>query len=167
MDNNIDENVNYFKNNQIKFSLVKNGTYVAGTTGNLGKRLSEIDGFVPSGSKGEGLVLDNQFIQSEQTDEYKLRIWIADDVNYSNTIDGTGNMNGAYNSYKYSLKVKVVAGVGNTIEISEPEVVGRTIVANLEDENGISAYGVSNSEDPSTVTDWINVTGDEDRKTHV
>ena len=44
----------------MEFALIKNGTYVAGTSGNLGKRLSEIDGFGPSESKGEGLVLDNQ-----------------------------------------------------------------------------------------------------------
>ena len=77
----------------------------------LMQKLSEIDGFSKGTHKGEGLVLDNQEISSEQTDTYKLRIWISDDVNYSNTIDENGTMVGKYNGYTYSLRVKVTSDV--------------------------------------------------------
>ena len=148
--------IKYFSNEQIEFALIKNGTYVAGTSGNVGKKLADVTGFNADSSIGEGLVLENQEIIANSKDNYKLRIWISDDVNYSNTIDSSGTMTGKFNGYKYSLKVKVTSGVETTTTVSEP--VGRVIVANLADENGISAYGVSNSQDPSTVTEWITVT---------
>ena len=156
--------IKYFSNEQIEFALIKNGTYVAGTSGNVGKKLMDVTGFNVDSSIGEGLVLENQEIIANTKDNYKLRIWISDDVNYSNTIDSSGTMTGKFNGYKYSLKVKVTSGVETTTTVSEP--VGRVIVANLADSNGISAYGVSTSEDSSTVTEWIDIT-DETAKSNV
>ena len=157
--------IKYFSNEQIEFALIKNGTYVAGTSGNVGKKLTDVTGFNVDSSIGEGLVLENQEIIANTKDNYKLRIWISDDVNYSNTIDSSGTMTGKFNGYKYSLKVKVTSGVETTTTVSEP--VGRVIVANLADSNGISAYGVSTSEDSSTVTEWIEVTNDETANSNV
>ena len=152
------ESGNYFKNNQIKFSLVKNGTYVANTSSSAGVKLSDIEGFEEETSSGEGLVLENQEISANVTDNYKLRIWISDDVVYSNDIDENGSMTGKYNSYTYSLKVKVTSGVETTTTVSEP--VGRTIVANLADNNGLSAYAVTTSSESSSVTDWTEITSE-------
>ena len=116
LDDNKEANVNYFTNDQIKFALIKNDVFVAETTGNVGRKLSTISGFTAGESQGEGVVLESQLITANTTDNYKLRIWISDDVNYSNTEltgDNTDEENdaetsvGKYNGYKYSLKVKI------------------------------------------------------------
>lgn len=109
LDNNKESGAKYFKNNQIKYSLVKNDNYVAGTSSNTGKKLSEINGFDNESTIGEGIVLTNQAITAKKTDTYELRIWISDDVSYDNDIDENGLMVGKYNSYQYSLKVKIGA----------------------------------------------------------
>ena len=118
LDANDDANTNYFTNEQIKFALIKDGTFVADTTGNAGRKLTDISGFDAGATTGEGLVLENQEIVSGKTDEYKLRIWISNEVNYSNTDPVTGQdeqtSSGKYNGYKYSLKVKVTSGVVST-----------------------------------------------------
>ena len=164
VDDNKEQGTSYFNNEQVEFALIKNGTFVAGTSSTTGKNLTDISGFNEGTSTGEGLVLENQEIIANTKDNYKLRIWISDSVNYSNDIDENGTMTGKYNGYKYSLKVKVTSGVETTTTVSEP--VGRVIVANLADENGISAYGVSTSQDPSTVTEWITVS-DETAKSNI
>ena len=96
----------YFKNEQIKFALIKNGTYVADTSSTKGVQLSTIDGFDAGSSKGEGLVLEGQEIPSDTTDNYKLRIWISDEVSYTNEIDENGTMTGTYNAYKTNRYTK-------------------------------------------------------------
>ena len=172
LDANDTEGVNYFTNEQIKFALVKNGTYVADTSSTSGKKLSQVAGFTEGLSEGEGLVLENQEIAANTTDEYKLRIWISDDVKYSNTTttgDGTDENNdtqtstGKYNSYKYSLKVKITSGVvsGDTISgIKNLNVNKLTMTADLEDANGLIAYAVTQSEtEPENNSiEWIDLT---------
>ena len=172
IDANDQENTNYFNNEQIKFALVKNGTYVAGTSSTSGKKLSDINGFNQGTSEGEGLVLEDQEILANTTDEYKLRIWISDDVKYSNTEttgDGTDENNdtqtstGKYNGYKYSLKVKVTSDMTSPIGI-KLNSLGRVIVADLEDSNGLSSYAVTQSETipEETSDEWINITSEDD-----
>ena len=122
LDNNDEAGVNYFTNDQIKFALIKDGVYVANTTAESGVKLSSITGFDEGTTQGEGLVLQDQEISAGTTNEFKLRIWISDDVNYSNTTltdDNTDVNNdaqtstGKYNSFKYSLKVKVTSSAVN------------------------------------------------------
>ena len=151
---------NYFNNEQIKFALLKENVYVAGTSSTSGLKLSEIDGFSKGTHKGEGLVLDNQEITSEQTDTYKLRIWISDDVSYTNITGNDGEMIGKYNAYKYSLKVKVTSDVDNSIEINEFERNGKTITTTLVDTNGLDSYAVTTSSTTPTSdsSEWIKVT---------
>ena len=114
--------INYFTSDQIKFALIKDEVFVAGTTAEAGRLVSSVTGFTAGTTQGEGLVLENQEIASGKTDSYKLRIWISDDVNYSNTTltDDTTDVNndaqtstGKYNGFKYSLKVKVTSGAVN------------------------------------------------------
>ena len=168
LDANDEENTNYFNNEHIKFALLKNGNYVLGpssTTVNAmdaGRKLTDIDGFNEGEHNGEGLVLENQEISANTTDEYILRIWVSDDVNYSNTDEVTGQdeqvSSGKYNSYKYSLKVKVSSGVEGDVEgISINKL---TITANLKDENGLAAYAITESETaPSDNSDeWVDIT---------
>ena len=151
---------NYFNNEQIKFALLKDNVYVAGTSSTSGLKLSEIDGFAKGTYKGEGLVLDNQEISSEETHNYKLRIWISDDVTYTNTIDENGEMIGKYNAYKYSLKVKVTSEMGNTISIGNLVVTNKTVTADLSDPVGLSSYAVTTSSTAPVdgSSDWIEIT---------
>lgn len=95
-----------FNNDQIKYNLEKNGNYIIGSS-NKGDLISSINGFNTGTPNGIGTILTNQKITAGQTDTYKLRIWIADDVNYSNLINSDGTMIGKYNSKTYSLRVKV------------------------------------------------------------
>ena len=159
----------YFTNEQIKFALIKNDVFVANTSATEGLKLSTLDGFNDGVSTGEGLVLEEQEISSNVTDNYKLRIWISDDVNYSNTSntdDNTDENNdsetsvGKYNGYKYSLKVKVTSSVANTIEINDVEVSGKTVTAELSDPNGLSAYAVTNSTSIPNDSEWIEITSE-------
>ena len=169
LDANDDANTNYFTNEQIKFALIKDNVFVAGTSATEGRKLSSVAGFTAGEHEGEGLVLESQEITAGKTDEYKLRIWISDDVNYSNTDrvdDNTDEFNdaqtstGKYNGYKYSLKVKVTSEMGNTISISNLAVNNKTMTADLADPNGLSAYAVTTSQTApaSESTDWIEIT---------
>ena len=164
--------VNYFNNEQIKFALVKNGTFVADTSSITGKKLSEVAGFTAGSHEGEGLVLKDQEIAANVTDTYKLRIWISDDVNYSNTVNGQDEQTsvGKYNGYKYSLKVKVEAGVdvNSTTVVNTPTVNKLTMTTEVSDPNGLDAYAVTTSltapEEGSN--EWISIT-DESAKSNV
>ena len=98
---------NTFTNDQIKYNLAKDNVYVKGTD-STGLKLSTIDGLDSNSSTGQGIALQNQPITSGETHNYKLRIWISDDVSYNDEVDeDTGTMDGKYNSYTYSLKVKI------------------------------------------------------------
>ena len=160
VDDNNDENTNYFNNEQIKFALIKDSVYVANTSESSGVKLSTIPGFSEGKSYGYGYVLQDQEITSGKTDNYKLRIWISDDVTYSDEIDENGTMTGKYNSYKYSLKVKITTGLVNETTIANLETAGPTIKAELSDPSGLDSYAVTqNSEAPeSESTDWIEIT---------
>ena len=85
-------------------SVEENETYVAGTSSTTGKKLTDVSGFTTGQTTGEGLVLENQEIIANSRDNYKLRIWISDDVDYSNTINGQDEQTstGKFNGYKYS-----------------------------------------------------------------
>jgi len=161
LDDNKDENTNYFTNEQIKFALIKDSTYVAGTTKDSGKLLRDISGFDEGKTTGEGLVLENQEIVSGKTDEYNLRIWISDDVNYSNTNQETGNDEqtsmGKYNGYKYSLKVKVTSYMASSIDINLSSE-GRTINAQIEDINGLVGYAITQTTNTPQDSEWITIT---------
>lgn len=111
LDNN-KETKNYFTNDQIKFALIKNNVFVAGTSSKKGLKLSTISGFDQSKTTGEGPILENQEIKSGARDTYLLRIWISDDVSYNNS-EVNGLEIGMYNGYTYSLKVRVTGGVIN------------------------------------------------------
>jgi len=180
LDNNKEtQGVSYFTNDQIKFALIKDGTYIAGTTENSGNLLSSLDGFNIGEHTGEGLVLQDQEIVPGKTDEYKLRIWISDDVNYSNTDrvdDNTDEFNdaqtstGKYNGYKYSLKVKVTSEMASTITIENVDVNIKTITADLKDINGLTHYAITtNANSPENDSEWISVTDNagENAKTNV
>ena len=143
VDNNT--STNHFTNEQIKFALIKNDVFVANTSSTEGVKLSTLDGFNEGSSKGEGIVLEDQEISSGEVDNYKLRIWISDDVSYTNEYLSDGTMTGKYNSYTYSLKVKVTSGITNTITIGNIKTSGKTITADLSDPNGLSAYAVTQS----------------------
>ena len=171
LDANDDANTNYFNNEQIKFALIKDGTFVADTSGNAGRKLTDIDGFDTGATTGEGLVLENQEIVSGKTDEYKLRIWISDDVNYSNTDrvdDNTDEFNdaqtstGKYNGYKYSLKIKVTSGVITNIPLSinNLNINNLTVTADLENSDGLSAYAVTQNETAPEIdsSEWVDLT---------
>ena len=161
------QGTSYFNNEQIKFALIKDNAFVAGTSSSSGVKLSEIDGFTAGERHGEGLVLDNQEIVSGKTDEYKLRIWISDDVNYSNTEltdDNTDvnndaqTSNGKYNSFKYSLKVKVTSVVDISTAFNNLNITGRNISVDLSDPNGLSAYAITQSSEApgNDGNEWIN-----------
>ena len=163
VDGNDASGVNYFTNDQIKFALLKNDVYVAGTSSSTGKKLSEIDGFEQGTSEGEGIVLSDQEILPGVTDSYKLRIWISKDVDYSNTINGQDDKTsaGKYNGYKYSLKVKVTAGIGeSSLNVQSPTVSNLTMTTTVSDPNGLSAYAVTESSTaPASDSDeWISLT---------
>jgi len=160
VDNNT--STNHFTNEQIKFALIKNDVFVANTSATEGVKLSEINGFNEGTSKGEGIVLEDQEISSGEVDDYKLRIWISDDVSYTNEYQTDGTMEGKYNSYTYSLKVKVTSGIASTIEISNVKVSFGTITADLKDNVGLSAYAVTESSvAPANDSDeWIEITSD-------
>lgn len=105
----------YFTNDQIKVNLIKNDVnYILGGA-NTGVKLTDITGFNSGVINGNGVVT-TQTVNSGDVDNYKLRIWISDDVNYTNTAltdDGTDvyndapTSNGKYNGYTYTLKVKI------------------------------------------------------------
>jgi len=160
VDNNT--STNHFTNEQIKFALIKNDVFVANTSATEGVKLSTIPGFNEGTSKGEGIVLEDQEISSGEIDNYKLRIWISDDVSYTNEYLSDGTMEGKYNSYTYSLKVKVTSGIASTIEISNVKVLGDKITADIEDPAGLAAYAVTQSSvAPVNDSDeWIEITGD-------
>ena len=181
LDANDQENTNYFNNEQIKFALIKNDVYVAGTSSTEGKNLTSIAGFNERTSEGEGPVLENQEIAANTTDEYKLRIWISDDVKYSNTTttgDGTDENNdtqtsiGKYNGYKYSLKVKVTAGMGDSSNsgtvVKTPTVNKLTMTTEVSDPIGLSAYAVTTSSTTPVddSNEWITIS-DETAKSNV
>ena len=162
LDNNDEENVNYFNNEQIKFALIKDGTFVAGTSSTLGRKLSNVPGFDTGKSKGEGLVLENQEITSGKTDEYKLRIWVSGDVNYSNTTGNDSQVSvGKYNSYKYSLKVKVTTSyiTSSSTNMNNFEIENKTINVELNDPNGLDSYAITESiiAPNSDSTEWIDI----------
>ena len=168
LDNNSDTSKNYFTNEQIKFALVKDGTYVAGTSATEGKALTDISGFVSGEHEGEGLVLQEQEITSGETDTYKLRIWISDDVNYSNTIDENGTMTGKYNGYTYSLKVKVTSGaISTTTKLRSLTEEYGFITAEVEDPNGVTHYAVSENSNSPQDNEWIEITSDGTAKSNV
>jgi len=120
VDNN--DGVNDFTNEQIKFALIKNDVFVANTSATEGVTLTSINGFAESSSEGEGVVLADQEISANNTDYYKLRIWISDDVTYTNDYQSDGTMVGKYNGYTYSLKVKVTAGSLNTYNVTAENI---------------------------------------------
>ena len=114
----------YFANDQIKASLqnVTTNTYVFGSA-TTGVKLSAItatagtNSFAVGTTSGECQVVTNAEAKKDG-EEYKLKLWIADDVDYSNTKltdDGTDVNNdaqtsvGKFNGFSYSLKVKVDA----------------------------------------------------------
>jgi len=158
VDNNT--STNHFTNEQIKFALIKNDVYVANTSATEGVKLSSISGFNEGVSKGEGIVLEDQEISSGETDNYKLRIWISDDVSYNNDYQTDGTMEGKYNSYTYSLKVKVTSGLTNNISIGSISVNKRTITADISDPNGLVAYAVTTSSSTPEESEWIEITSD-------
>lgn len=157
--NNEEENVNYFTNEQIKFSLVKNNAYVADTTSTKGKKLYELEGFDAGNTSGRGLALKNQVIEAGTTDEYELRIWISDDVSYSGEIDEDGLMSGTYNNYQYSLKVQINASDSNiTTFISNIQVKNDGSVSlDVSDSKGIKAYAVTDSAVVPGESEWKDV----------
>ena len=156
----------YFNNEQIKFALIKDGTFVAGTSSTSGIKLSDIDGFTAGERHGEGIVLENQEIISGKTDEYKLRIWISDDVNYSNTENNGGSDEqtsiGKFNAYKYSLKVKITSGIASSTEIGNVSLNKLTFTTTLEDENGLNSYAVTTSSKApaNDSSEWIEITNE-------
>ena len=103
-----------FNNEHIKYNLQRNGEFVVGSV-EKGELLSTIEGFDQGETNGEGIIVFNQAIEANKTDTYKLRIWIDENVNYSNTVNGQDEQTstGKYNSYNYSLKAKVEASVEN------------------------------------------------------
>jgi len=158
VDNNT--STNHFTNEQIKFALIKNDVFVANTSATEGVKLSSIDGFDEGTSKGEGIVLEDQEISSGEVDNYKLRIWISDDVTYTNDYQSDGTMEGKYNSYTYSLKVKVTAGL-STYGITNVKVGSNGVItADLSDPNGLSAYAVNTSGLLPEDDEWIEITSD-------
>lgn len=115
VDNN-KEGKKHFTNDQIKFAIIKNGTYVGLTAKDKGRLMSSIEGFNTEESKGEGIVLINQEIVSGATDNYKLRIWLDEGLDYSN--GNEQNVSGKYNGYTYSVKVKVTSGTNDLYKVS-------------------------------------------------
>lgn len=116
LSNNKADNNLVFANNQIKFALLKNDGFVAGTSQSVGRKLSDILGFAEESSQGEGIVLENQELTVNTYDTYKLRIWLSDDVVYTNEMQEDGTMEGKYNNYTYSLKVKITSGYNGLLE---------------------------------------------------
>ena len=118
----------YFTNEQIKASLqnTKTGTYVFGSA-STGLKLTELTAtkgtntFTTGTTSGECVVVSGaDAVQTGET--YKLKLWISDDVDYSNTKltdDETDENNdaqtsvGKFNGFSYSLKVKVDAQATN------------------------------------------------------
>lgn len=155
-----------FKNNQIKFALIKNGVFVADTSEAKGVKLSTISGFDPDETNGEGEVLLDQSITAGQTDFYKLRIWISDDVKYTNTeltndgIDVNNDQNtsnGKYNSYTYSLKVKVSGQLSTTAYKNLNITKDGNVTVDLEDAFGLQAYAVKSTNEMPNDSEWINI----------
>jgi len=161
VDNNT--STNHFTNEQIKFALIKNDVFVANTSATEGIKLSTLDGFDEGSFKGEGIVLEDQEISSGEVDNYKLRIWISDDVSYTNVYQSNGMMSGKYNGYTYSVKVKVTSGITNDDSgISNVQVTKRTVTADISDPNGLVAYAVTGSSSaPATNSEgWIEITNE-------
>ena len=119
----------YFTNDQIKISLqnTTSGEYLLGTSASTGVKLSAItaasgtNSFATGTTSGECVVVTNAEAQQDG-EVYKLKMWISDDVDYSNTKltdDGTDVENdaqtsvGKFNGFSYSLKVKVDAEATN------------------------------------------------------
>lgn len=114
----------YFTNEQIKASLqnVTSGAYVFGGA-DSGLKLTEITATSGTNSFATGTTEGScQVVTGADAvktgEEYKLKLWISDDVDYSNTYltnDGTDKENdaqtsvGRFNGFSYSLKVKVDA----------------------------------------------------------
>jgi len=136
---------NHFTNEQIKFALIKNDVFVANTSATEGVKLSSIDGFNEGTSKGEGIVLEDQEISSGETDEYKLRIWISDDVSYTNEYLSDGTMEGKYNSFTYSLKVKVTSGIETNTTYKEALLNGADPV--LKSSNKVAKMASTNKDE--------------------
>lgn len=120
--NNKDASLNYFKNQNIKYALLRSEddttyTFVGDTDSDPSKVLSDIEGFDIDSTEGVGSILSDQNILSNQKHYYKLRIWISDQTNYSNTVDGQDapTSTGKFNNYTYSLKVRVEATDSNSV----------------------------------------------------
>lgn len=105
----------YFTSDQIKVNLVKNGTEYLFGTANTGVKLSTVTGFSAGTITGSGVIANDVVLSASGKDTYQLRMWISDDVNYSNTVDGQDEQTsvGKYNGYEYSLKVKIDANAVN------------------------------------------------------
>ena len=106
----------YFTSDQIKVNLLRNDTEYLFGTANTGVKLSTVTGFSAGTITGSGVIANDVTVQAGKTDNYKLRMWIDEGVDYSNTTltsDGTDVNNdaqtsvGKYNGYTYTLKVKV------------------------------------------------------------
>lgn len=105
----------YFTNDQIKVNLLRGENEYLFGTANTGVKLSTVAGFGTGVTSGSGKIASGA-VEAGKTDEFKLRMWIDERVDYSNTIstsDGTDTENdaqtsvGKYNGYTYTLKVKV------------------------------------------------------------
>jgi len=125
LSSNEDADKKYFTNDQIKVNLLNTatGTYAIGSA-TEGVKLSELTAAKDTNlfagedkTDGSCVVLTGQDAV-EAGEVYELRMWIASDVDYSNTAsttDGTDEKNdaqtstGKFSGYTYSLKVKVDA----------------------------------------------------------
>jgi len=103
---------NHFTNDEIKYNLEKNDDYIVGSA-TSGVFLSSLNGFDEGSYEGNSTILTNQKISNNQIDTYKLRIWIAEDVDYTGEIQSDGMMEGTKNAYTYSLKVKISTPSGS------------------------------------------------------
>lgn len=106
----------YFTNDQIKVNLLRGTTDYLFGTANTGVLLSTVAGFGEGLTSGSGVIAKDVEVNAGETDNYTLKMWIDEGVDYSNTIstsDGTDEENdaqtsvGKYNGYTYTLKVKV------------------------------------------------------------
>lgn len=173
---------NNFTNDQIKFSLKRkyisgsysNQSYVADTSETQGRKLSSLVGMNAGETDGTGIALADQIIWDNEIHEYELRTWISNDVNYSNTVDGQDNAtsNGKYNSYTYSLRVKVDGELVSNYETENViESVTKTdtgIKVNFLSTTQVSKYALTNSKDMPQESEWQNYnTAMNDRKAKV
>ena len=106
----------YFTNDQIKVNLLRGTTDYLFGTANSGVLLSTVAGFASGVTSGSGVIAKDVEVNAGEIDNYTLKMWIDEGVDYSNTIstsDGTDAENdkqtsvGKYNGYTYTLKVKV------------------------------------------------------------